>query len=111
MVNSAVQSHGSILSIITSIQSLDPQAGVGSGNAPEFVNQGKFKLLTCSICIFIIIDISYTDRIILAPFDHLNNEKTFEIVSCHACLSYSVPLGFVNFFYRYFFNSISESLY
>ncbi|OMO54340.1 hypothetical protein CCACVL1_27883, partial [Corchorus capsularis] len=44
MDNSAVQSQGSISSISTSNQTLDPHGTAGSANAPtEFVNHGKFS--------------------------------------------------------------------
>ncbi|KAE8696120.1 putative small heat-shock protein [Hibiscus syriacus] len=46
MDNSAVQSQGSISSISTNNQTLDPHGRVAAANAPaEFVNHGKFPSL------------------------------------------------------------------
>ncbi|MBA0658568.1 hypothetical protein Goklo_010765 [Gossypium klotzschianum] len=46
MDNSAVQSQGSISSISTSHQTLDPNGNAASANGPsEFVNHGKFSFL------------------------------------------------------------------
>ncbi|MBA0691070.1 hypothetical protein Goari_008718 [Gossypium aridum] len=46
MDNSAVQSQGSISSISTSHQTLDPNGNAASANGPsEFVNHGKFSVL------------------------------------------------------------------
>ena len=46
MENSAVQSQGSMSSISTTNQILDPHAIAGSANTPsEFVNHGKFSFL------------------------------------------------------------------
>ncbi|KAJ6924754.1 hypothetical protein NC652_017892 [Populus alba x Populus x berolinensis] len=64
MENSAVHSQGSLSSISTLNQPLDPCCNAGStSNPPEFINRGKFKSLTESFFL-----VKYKNFASLSPF-------------------------------------------